>query len=29
LWKVDQNLINFYLRDCVQLERKLQMEWVT
>ena len=23
-----QNLINLYLRDCVQSERKLQMEWV-
>lgn len=22
-----QNLINLYLRDCVQSERKLQMEW--
>ena len=23
-----QNLINLYLRDCVQSERKLRMEWV-
>ncbi len=23
-----QNLINLYLRDCVQSERKLQMEWI-
>ena len=23
-----QNLINLYLRDCVQSERKLHMEWV-
>jgi len=23
-----QNLINLYLRDCVQSEKKLQMEWV-
>lgn len=22
-----QNLIDLYLRDCVQTERKLQMEW--
>ena len=22
-----QNLINLYLRDCVQAERKLHMEW--
>lgn len=22
-----QNLINLYLRDCVQAERKLRMEW--
>jgi uncharacterized protein (DUF4415 family) len=22
-----QNLINLYLRDCVQSEKKLQMEW--
>jgi len=23
-----QNLINLYLRDCVQSERRLRMEWV-
>ena len=23
-----QNLINLYLRDCVQAERKLHMEWM-
>jgi uncharacterized protein (DUF4415 family) len=24
-----QNLINLYLRDCVQSERKLQMKWAS
>ena len=24
-----QNLINLYLRDCVQSERKLQLKWVS
>ncbi len=23
-----QNLINLYLRDCVQSKKKLQMEWI-